>query len=434
MKFLAILKDSIREAIDTKVFYAMLGLSCLVFLIVASISYKPVPVESDVKEVTDAFNFVNLRREFREKGLRLTWRVENFEQTNAPAEPWHGDYRFTIFLELPGKEDFKALKETAWFRQGMASNLETALRAKLFYLDNLRVTQVDSGNPDKLRFDVTTHGTRIKSLKEWPHEPTIFFALPLRFWHEPVGGFIFFIESVIVNNIGAGIALLISTIITAFFIPNMLRKGTLDLLLVKPIHRTRLLVYKYIGGLSFMLFNCAFIVLGIWLILGLRSGVWGTGFLISIVVLTFQFAFYYAISTLFGVLTRSSIVAILVTCVVWLVVFLVGHIYSAIDQTRKLPEIFGGDEQAQKEHPRPLPDWAYKTADVVHFLTPRIRDLDVLSAKMVVDDALPTDSPDRKLSDKLYSSFKWTEAVTATAVYMVLCLGIACWWFATKDY
>ena len=38
-------------------------------------------------------------------------------------------------------------------------------------------------------------------------------------------------------DIGAWVALLTGVIITSFFVPNMLRKGTVDLLLVKPIQR-----------------------------------------------------------------------------------------------------------------------------------------------------------------------------------------------------
>src|SRR5262249_51458298 len=44
MKYLAILKDSLLESIDTKVFYVMLALGAIVVLLVASVSYRPVTV------------------------------------------------------------------------------------------------------------------------------------------------------------------------------------------------------------------------------------------------------------------------------------------------------------------------------------------------------------------------------------------------------
>ena len=54
MKFLATLKDSFREAVDSKVFYVMVGLSSLVILIVASISYHPVTVQDEVERFANS--------------------------------------------------------------------------------------------------------------------------------------------------------------------------------------------------------------------------------------------------------------------------------------------------------------------------------------------------------------------------------------------
>lgn len=52
MKFLAILKDSLREAMDTKVIYFTLGLSVLLILLTASLSFRPVPVDEQVRDFT----------------------------------------------------------------------------------------------------------------------------------------------------------------------------------------------------------------------------------------------------------------------------------------------------------------------------------------------------------------------------------------------
>ena len=49
MKYLAILKDSLREALDSKVLYFTVGLSCLVIAAVASISYRPQPAEQGLR-------------------------------------------------------------------------------------------------------------------------------------------------------------------------------------------------------------------------------------------------------------------------------------------------------------------------------------------------------------------------------------------------
>src|SRR5262249_35032902 len=97
-------------------------------------------------------------------------------------------------------------------------------------------------------FEIVAQPTPV-SRRFWPYEPSLFFgALPLTFLQEvPLSFQLFLLLDQIVNGIGAWIAILVSIVITAFFIPNMLRKGTIDLLLVKPIHRTTLLLYKFVG-------------------------------------------------------------------------------------------------------------------------------------------------------------------------------------------
>src|SRR5205823_2542737 len=99
-------------------------------------------------------------------------------------------------------------------------------------------------------FAVTARPTAT-AVRLWPHDFSLFFgALPIYGQDKgvPLGAQVFLIEQLLINSIGAWITILVSIVITAFFIPNMLRKGTVDLLLVKPISRPALLLYKYIGG------------------------------------------------------------------------------------------------------------------------------------------------------------------------------------------
>lgn len=103
-----------------------------------------------------------------------------------------------------------------------------------------------------------------------------------------------------------------SLISTASFIPSMLEKGTIDLLISKPISRPMILISKYLGAVLFVFLSMVFLMGSIWLILSLKSGYWDPTFLLSIVSLTFAFAVMYSIVVLIGLLTQSTIVAILV--------------------------------------------------------------------------------------------------------------------------
>src|SRR5579883_949816 len=465
MKFLAILKDSLREALDTWVFYVMVGISLLAILFIGHVAYRPVSVEEVVRSNMTLMN-MGLQRAFdrtkkeAEKSKKVekekkaegvsndsppSFDVQDFEQTNPDAaQPWQTGYRFYLTLSFQDEQQAKAIRlyeKLPLVRNKTSTNFEKQFQALCPYLKNLKVTVADPKTPTEMRSLVTADST--SRYQDWPHYPVVFFALPIRVIRIPINAYVQFWESWIINWIGAAVALLLSTIITAFFIPNMLRKGTVDLLVAKPISRPTLLLYKYIGGLLFIFLNTIVVVVGIWFVLGLRTNLWGVGFLLSIPVLTFQFALYYAVSTLFAVLSRSPIVAILMTCLCWfLFAVIVGIGFSLIDKTRSFRDILqsqteiSGEEMPSEEQlpERLLPAWVYTTADIVHFVTPHLKDLDTLTDKWILDDVTTPDSRDRKVANKLYENFHWTEAIAVTSLYIVTLLAFSCWWFARKDY
>jgi len=103
-----------------------------------------------------------------------------------------------------------------------------------------------------------------------------------------------------------------SLISTASFIPSMLEKGTIDLLISKPISRPMILISKFLGAVLFVFLSMVFLLGSIWLILSLKSGYWDPKFLLSIVWITLAFASMYSIVVIIGLTTQSTVVAILV--------------------------------------------------------------------------------------------------------------------------
>jgi ABC-type transport system involved in multi-copper enzyme maturation permease subunit len=273
-------------------------------------------------------------------------------------------------------------------------------------------------------FLVKTQPTTV-TLRLWPHEISIFFgALPIG--TAPLGFQLYIIMGALVSGLGGWVIILVSVIITAFFIPNMLRKGTVDLLLVKPIHRWALLLYKYTGGLLFILLNTAVAVCGFWLVLGLRSGIWANSFLLSIFVYTFFFAVLYSVSTLFGVLTRSPIVSILLTLFVWFVFFIVGALYQFTDKQSIVEARTGAQPEAA---------WipTFRTVvKVVHFVLPRTSDLSTLQSRFLLSDLLTANEVSAAKLDP--GSITWSESLGVSGAFIALMLGCSCWWFATRDY
>jgi ABC-type transport system involved in multi-copper enzyme maturation permease subunit len=462
MKFLAILKDSLRETLDVKLFYVLVALSLIVVLLVASISYKPVPMERQVRFLIGLVN-LGLRAQFQSRpetqGIDLRVDIEDFEQTDNRSEPWLGNYRFLYVFTLsrtsqPGLLDKKAQEQMAELRTELrreltADKLQRGLK-DLFV--EVNVAEAPSDNPDEFRFQVTTDkGTRIKSRQEWFHEPSLFFgAVPIPVPLFSLGQQVQFIGDNVIGAWGAAITMLLSTILTASFIPSMLSKGTIDLLLAKPIHRVTLLLYKYLGGLLFMLLNTVVIMVGIWASLGLQTGLWVSALLLCVPIFTFQFAMFYAVSALVAVLTRSAIVSILAVVMTWGVLVLIGWTHWFFIEKGR------ADKPASTTS-----HWGYVSYDVLKAVLPRYKDIDWLTSRMIheelirppsqagADSADPRDAEAQKRRQQVaedvyqrqlkelerdYGGYSWTSSLTVSSLFIAVMLGLACLRFATKDY
>ena len=59
---------------------------------------------------------------------------------------------------------------------------------------------------------------------------------------------------------------------------------------------------------------------------------------------------------------------------------------------------------------------------------------DALVGRLIAEDTTRPDDAEHKDEKKLSDDFSWGQAITVTMLYIVVFLGISCWWFATKDY
>jgi ABC-type transport system involved in multi-copper enzyme maturation permease subunit len=450
VKYLAILKDSFREAIDTKVFYVMLAMSSVVLLLVGSMSFTPRPV-ADLPDIFTTLPLNATPAELKKFGggfgipLQLRsqlWVKDKVEPLDGAPDSPNSPLRFTIRAQFFKEEEAtKVQKAPAATEEFIRERFATFGDWKVFEV--IHVEPAASSNPRQVTFEVETRPTPA-TRRVWPCEPSLFFGtVPLRIFDTvPLAQQLYFIEGALVKDVGAWVAILVSVIITAFFIPNMLRKGTVDLLLVKPIHRTTLLIYKYIGGLTFIFLNTAFVVGGVWLLLGLRSGIWAPGFLLTIFIITFFFAILYSVSTLFGVLTRSPIVSILLTCLVWFVFWAAGQLYLLPDALRQMEDV---QTQQQSRHPaagakpeetppkdRLSEGWWVSVVKAIHFVLPRYKDVDYLTTRLLARDLLLANQMDPLQLET--ATFSWTESLSVNTAFIALMLGLACLRFATKDY
>ncbi|VAX36399.1 hypothetical protein MNBD_PLANCTO03-758 [hydrothermal vent metagenome] len=129
-------------------------------------------------------------------------------------------------------------------------------------------------------------------------------------------------------NLGIGIwltwiATILALISTAGIIPDMIAGGSIEMLLSKPISRTRLFLTKYTTGLLFAGLQVAAFTTASFLVIGIRGGVWEPGLFLAIPLVVCFFSYLYAVCALIGVLTRSTIAALLITLLFWCGLFII---------------------------------------------------------------------------------------------------------------
>jgi ABC-type transport system involved in multi-copper enzyme maturation permease subunit len=452
MKFLAMLRDSLRETLDVKLFYVMIGLSLLVCLIIGSVTYKPVPMQERLEVQMGLVNFLirtQLQSDPQLAGLDVHLSIDDFQQTNTTPEPWLGDYQFFYTFTITDQNETKPAgipapevrdnkEKTEKFKKTIHEQLSEKELQRQFegLFKHVQVKSVEAPDLNQVRFLVTTQGTIATIRRQWFHKPSLFFGLlPLPVPVFTLNDEVSFFTNWVVGTGGASFTLLVSTIITAFFLPNMLAKGTVDLLIVKPMHRVTILLYKFFGGLSFMFLNTVIIMFGVWCGLGIQTGVWLNSFLLCILIYTFQFAILYSLSAVVSVLTRSMVVSILASLMLWGLLIILGWTHWIFIER-------GRSEKAESTRSH----WAYIGYDALHAVLPQFKDLDWLTTRMIRTDLAKPDDPNNKdqqdayekerkqLEKEDYYGYSWTSALTTGTIFIAIMLGISCWRFSAKDY
>jgi len=117
-------------------------------------------------------------------------------------------------------------------------------------------------------------------------------------------------QATLAGGLFAGLVLF-GVFATAGVIPEMLEKGTVDLYLSKPLPRWELLLGKYLGAVVVVFLNVVYFIGALWLVFGVKVGVWNVGFLSSSLTITFVFTCLFSIAALLGVASRNMAISII---------------------------------------------------------------------------------------------------------------------------
>ena len=480
-QFFAILKDSFREAVDGFVIYVMLALALFMVILVASISFAPDTPDKALPQVLSRFYIIfpdkgksaaptgvpsrlleysvskselggdgvvrftleakgKTNERDRPKGDEPGARGEN---PFAQADPFR--YSVLAWAKPPGEKVKNPFGQNQKKRSSDEKTLELVMPPEATPADLKTVTdeqmigflksqfslfvgisesnvtatrRTDEGLAEpNYRFDVELKGAT--TARGWPQTLRIFFNQVTVGSGLKLGETVNALQDYLVGWVGGSVTLIISVIITAFFIPNMLRKGSVDLLISKPIGRSQLLVYKYIGGLTFIFLITSFTVGLVWVVLSARAGYWDPTFLIMIPSLTFSFAILYSVSTAAAVFTRSAIAAILITIAFMFFLYGVGKakVFADWNKVIQIAEV---------------PNWLYNLIDFFHAILPRYKDLDRLTEKLLAETNYP--EGDARLNGiGLVEYPSWGGALGVSLLFIAVMLGLSCWKFRKRD-
>lgn len=199
------------------------------------------------------------------------------------------------------------------------------------------------------------------------------------------------------------LGVLVAIAATAFFVPRLLEKGAAELYFHKPVSRLVLYLSRYVAGLLFVGLVSLLLVVGMYLGLLLVSHHNDPGILLGSLTLTYCFAPVYAFTMLCGVVTRSTMAALLLSSFFFLFNGCIHkswiqwqqhehgpNLRRALEETpaEKGTESDSGRPEEEKEERRtdeaesPTTQRLLGALDAVHLLLPKTTDADFLGQKL----------------------------------------------------
>jgi len=438
-QFRAVMADSLREARGRRELWLVLLLASLPILLCASISFRREPIEKTLENLAGRINRISRGGPGRHGGgprLELHVAIKGI----APAgtgEEWPPEIRGGHILDLAFTQPGQLEKLVDRFRNLVLGGGRAAPPAaaetrppptdeeKRAFLEerftafgfNRVCVRPHAGGEE--RYLVGVRSDYVHEIRG-AHSFSVLFGLfpeiPLP--DVSVAEFTIRLQQGLFNVFAGIVVMAVALLATSGFVPNMLQKGTLDLVLARPIGRTRLLLYKYAGGLWFVAVFTAYLIFGAWLALGIRIGYWNPWFLLSIGTIVLVFAVLYSVSVLAGVVTRSAGLSGMIALGVWGLSGIVVNLHNRIRMM-----LYGAE----------VPSWLVTTFDACYTVLPKTTDLSLLSTYALSHSYLSPGMYARTFGREL-PSVDWTFSLGTTAAFTAAMLALAAWRFRRADY
>lgn len=147
-------------------------------------------------------------------------------------------------------------------------------------------------------------------------------------------GIVYGLRLILINPLFGG-GLFLSIFASSSFIPKMLEKGSVEIILSKPVPRSELIIGKFAGVTLMVFVNVAYFVSVLYIMIGLKFASWDLSLLNVIFTITLTFAVLYSLIILIGIVAQSSLLAMMLS---YLIFFVISPILSLRDTLGFLSE------------------------------------------------------------------------------------------------
>jgi ABC-type transport system involved in multi-copper enzyme maturation permease subunit len=193
----------------------------------------------------------------------------------------------------------------------------------------------------------------------------------------------------------AGMAL--SVFASAGLVAAVFEPGRIELLLSKPVSRTHLLLGRYLGNVLVVAANIVYLIAGSWVIFGVKTNVWGAGFLVSSLFTIFIFAVLLAVLVLVGVLWDSSAVAIMITFAIMIVT-------PILAQKNTIERLLSSE-------------WSRDVVRILYYVLPKTSDVSLIIRHLILKQPIGSWMP-----------------VWSTALFGAVVLALGLWRFQRRSF
>lgn len=235
-----------------------------------------------------------------------------------------------------------------------------------------------------LRIDVVQGAVSLLGIERTSHH---YYSLErvVRFAYSKVAMFLYVWETFLAIFASAGLT------------PSVLEPGRIGLLLSKPVSRPLLLMGRFLGNTLIIACNVTYLILSVWIIVGLKTGLWFREFLITIPITILIFTVLLCVVVLIGTAFESAAVAVMVT----FAIILMSAVLAQRDMFLKLLDA----------------EWARQLWLLLYWTFPKVWDLG------------------RTISDYISNrQAEWFQAAWTSALFGVAVLGAAIQVFRKRDY